>query len=174
MSTQSTDRGPAPEASRQLVARRSVRAAYLGFFVDMFEVYLPIAVLSPALVYFIPADVGSRVRATIFSLAFAVSLMGRPIGAFIFGHFGDRLGRRRSTLISIGGFALATLAIGVLPGHARWGSAAIVALIGLRLADGIFVGGEYTAANPLAMECSSKSRREDSTPVSFTSDIRRR
>jgi hypothetical protein len=42
-------------ATRNLIARKAVRAAYFGFFVDMFEVYLPIAVLAPALVYFIPA-----------------------------------------------------------------------------------------------------------------------
>jgi len=145
--------------SRELTARRAVRAAYCGFFVDMFEIYLPITVLAPALVYFVPPDIGARARATIFSLTFAVSLIGRPIGAFIFGHFGDRLGRRRATLASVCGFAVTTLLIAALPGFAASGGAGIALLIALRLTAGAFVGGEYTAANPLAMECSAQERR---------------
>jgi MFS family permease len=148
-----------PTATPALIARRAVRAAYFGFFVDMFEVYLPIAVLAPALVYFIPAGLSAAVKATIFSVVFAISLMGRPFGSMIFGHFGDRLGRRRITLISVGGFAVATLLVAVLPGYKAWGGASIATLLVLRLADGVFIGGEYTAANPLAMEYSPKEKR---------------
>jgi MFS family permease len=148
-----------PTTTPDLMARRAVRAAYFGFFVDMFEVYLPIAVLAPALVYFIPAGLSAATKATIFSAVFAISLMGRPIGSMVFGHFGDRLGRRRITLISVAGFAIATLLIAALPGYQAWGSASIAALLILRLADGVFIGGEYTAANPLAMEYSPKEKR---------------
>jgi MFS family permease len=146
-------------APAKLTARRAVRAAYFGFFVDMFEVYLPIAVLAPALVYFNPPGLTSADKATLFYLVFACSLIGRPLGAIVFGHFGDRLGRRRTTLVSIAGFAAATSLIALLPGQARWGNGAIAALILLRLMDGMFIGGEYTAANPLAMECSPKEKR---------------
>jgi len=141
------------------IARSAVRAAYFGFFVDMFEVYLPIAVLAPALVYFIPAGLSAAAKATIFSVIFAISLIGRPIGSMIFGHYGDRLGRRRVTLISVAGFAFATLLVAALPGYQAWGGASIAALLVLRLADGVFIGGEYTAANPLAMESSPKHKR---------------
>jgi MFS family permease len=150
---------PEPTATQELIARRAVRAAYLGFFVDMFEVYLPVAVLAPALVYFIPAGLSAATKATIFSIVFAISLMGRPIGSLVFGHFGDRLGRRRVTLISVGGFAVATLLVAALPGYNAWGGASIATLLVLRLTDGIFIGGEYTAANPLAMEYSPKEMR---------------
>jgi MFS family permease len=149
----------AEPASPELIARRAVRAAYFGFFVDMFEVYLPIAVLAPALAYFIPAGLSAATKATVFSVVFAISLMGRPIGSLIFGHFGDRLGRRRVTLISVAGFAVATLLVAALPGYRVWGGASIAALLALRLADGIFIGGEYTAANPLAMEYCHKEKR---------------
>ena len=159
MTTQYLNSDLAEPTTPELIARRAVRAAYFGFFVDMFEVYLPIAVLAPALVYFIPTGLSAATNATIFSVVFAISLMGRPIGSIVFGHFGDRLGRRRVTLISVAGFAVATLLVAALPGYAAWGSASIAALLVLRLADGIFIGGEYTAANPLAMECSHKERR---------------
>jgi MFS family permease len=146
-------------ASPEVTARRAVQAAYFGFFVDMFEVYLPIAVLAPALVYFIPAGLSGAMQATIFYIVFAVSLIGRPLGAVIFGHFGDRLGRRRTTLASVAGFGIVTLLIAGLPGYETWGGTGIATLILLRLMDGIFIGGEYTAANPLAMEYTPKDKR---------------
>jgi MFS family permease len=145
--------------SPDLIARRAVWAACFGFFVDMFDVYLPIAVLGPALAYFIPAGLSGAAQATIFYVVFAVTLIGRPLGAAIFGHFGDRMGRRQTTLISVAGFGIVTLVIAALPGYAAWGNAAIAILVVLRLLDGIFIGGEYTAANPLAMEYSPKEKR---------------
>src|ERR1700733_7625040 len=126
--------------SRERIARRAVLAACLGFFVDMFEVYLPVAVLAPALSYFLPPHLSGTAQATLFYAVFSVSLIGRPIGAVIFGHFGDRLGRRRTSLVSVAGFGIATLLIAALPGYARWGPAALAALLLLRLLDGIFVG----------------------------------
>ena len=131
-----------------LTGRRAVRAACFGFFVDMFDVYLPIAVLAPALSYFIPAGLGGAAQATIFYVVFAVTLIGRPIGSAIFGHFGDRVGRRQTTLISVAGFGIVTLVIAALPGYDAWGNAAIAILVVLRLLNGIFIGGEYTAAKP--------------------------
>jgi MFS family permease len=145
--------------ARTLIARRALRAASLGFFVDMFEVYLPVAVLAPALGYFTPPHLSSSGQATLFYTVFSISLIGRPIGSVIFGHFGDRLGRRRTTLISVAGFGIATLLIAALPGYATWGSGAIVVLLLLRLIDGVFVGGEYTAANPMAMEYAPPHKR---------------
>jgi MFS family permease len=136
-----------------------VQAAYLGFFVDMFDVYLPIAVLAPALPYFIPSGLSGTAQATIFYVVFAVTLIGRPLGAVVFGHVADRLGRRRTTLVSVAGFGVVTLLIAALPGYDAWGAGAILALVVLRLLNGIFIGGEYTAANPLAMEYSPKEKR---------------
>jgi MFS family permease len=149
----------ATAAPPELIARRAVQAACFGFFVDMFEVYLPIAVLAPALVYFVPGGLSGAAQATLFYVVFAVSLIGRPIGAAIFGHFGDRMGRRRTTLVSVAGFGMATLLIAALPGYQAWGHSAFVVLILLRLLGGVFIGGEYTAANPLAMEYSPKEKR---------------
>jgi hypothetical protein len=64
----------AAAAPPELIARRAVQAACFGFFVDMFEVYLPIAVLAPALVYFVPGGLSGAAQATMFYVVFAVSL----------------------------------------------------------------------------------------------------
>lgn len=151
--------GPYSESERMKAGQRALRAAFMGFFVDMFDVYLPIVTLGPAMSYFQPATLSPALQSTLYYIVFALSLVGRPIGATLFGHYGDKLGRRKVTLLSIGGFGMVTLLIGLLPGYQTWGVASITLLIVLRLVDGIFIGGEYTGANPLAMEYAPKNSR---------------
>src|SRR5919202_3908166 len=139
--------------------RKAVRGAFVGFFVDMFDVYLPIVVLAPATIYFVSSDLSAPATALVSGSIFAATLVGRPLGAIIFGHFADAIGRRRTTIISITGFGVCTLLMALLPGYQQWGVAAGVMLIILRLVDGAFIGGEYSAANPLAMEYSPKEKR---------------
>ncbi len=139
--------------------KRTILAAHLAFFVDMFDIYLPIIALGPAMIYFIPEDLSASTAATIFYLTFAATLLGRPIGAIIFGHFGDKVGRRKTALISMVGFACVTLILALLPGYQKVGLWGIGLLVFLRFVDGIFLGGEYTAANPLAMEYAPKNKR---------------
>ncbi len=146
-------------AAARRIGRRALRAAFIGFFVDMFDVYLPVIALGPAMVYFQPATLSPKLQSTLFYVVFALSLVGRPIGATIFGNFSDRFGRRKVTMISMAGFAAVTLLIGLLPGYESWGFGSIVVLISLRFVDGLFLGGQYTSANPLAMEYAPKERR---------------
>lgn len=155
------------EATATLVAqrntgnrgRRALRAAMFGFFVDMYDIYLPVVVLGPAIGYFTAPDLTAVQKATLTSAIFAVSLIGRPLGSVIFGAMGDRLGRRRTTLLAVTGCTVCTGLIALLPGHSAVGGLAPVLLVALRLLDGVFLGGEYTAANPLAMEYAPRSRR---------------
>jgi MFS family permease len=147
------------DATANHAGQRALLAAFLGFFVDMFDVYLPIVALGPAMSYFQPATLSPALQSTLFYVVFALSLVGRPLGAAVFGHYGDKLGRRKVAIISMGGFAVVTLLIGLLPGYESWGMTSIVILVLLRFVDGIFLGGEYTGANPLAMEHAPKEKR---------------
>src|SRR5919205_4653564 len=140
-------------------AKHAIRGAWFGFFVDMFDIYLPIVVLAPALAYFVAPDLDAVTKSVISGSIFAATLLGRPIGSFIFGHFADAIGRRRMTIMSVSGFGVVTLLMALLPGYEQWGIAAVILLIALRLIDGVFLGGEYTSANPLAMEYSPKEKR---------------
>ena len=140
-------------------AKNAIRGAFFGFFVDMFDIYLPIVVLQPALIYFVSPDIGTVGKSIIGGSIFAATLIGRPIGSFIFGHFADAMGRRRTTIIAVTGFGVCTLLMALLPGYEQWGIAAVILFVVLRLVDGVFLGGEYTAANPLAMEYSPKEKR---------------
>jgi MFS family permease len=147
------------ESERIKAGHRALGAAFMGFFVDMFDVYLPVVALGPAISYFQPATLSPALKSTLFYVVFALSLVGRPVGATLFGHYADKIGRRKVAIISMGGFAIVTLLIGLLPGYEIGGIASIAALIFLRFVDGIFLGGEYTGANPLAMEYAPKQER---------------
>lgn len=125
----------------------------------MFDVYLPIVALAPAMSYFQPATLSPALQTTLYYIVFALSLVGRPVGATIFGYYGDKMGRRKVTIVSMGGFTLVTLLIALLPGYETLGISSIALLIFLRFIDGVFLGGEYTGANPLAMEYAPKEKR---------------
>jgi MFS family permease len=139
--------------------RKALAGAWLGFYVDMFDIYLPILVLAPAAGYFQSKHVSASSAAIIAGMVFAAALLGRPVGSFLFGHLGDRVGRRRTAIIAVTGFGIATLAIAALPGYASLGLASVGLLIVLRFIDGVFLGGEYTSASPLALEYSPKRKR---------------
>src|SRR4028118_1041792 len=73
-------------------AKSAIRGAWVGFFVDMFDIYLPIVVLAPALIYFVSPDLSASATAIVGGSIFAATLIGRPLGAFIFGHYADLTG----------------------------------------------------------------------------------
>ena len=131
----------------------------MGFFVDMFDIYLPIIVLAPAIAYFIAPEMGQSTAAIVGGTIFAATLIGRPIGAAIFGHIGDTVGRKRATILALTGSGVATFLMALLPGYQFLGMLIVVVFVLLRLINGIFVGGVYTSANPLAMEYSPKEKR---------------
>ncbi|HEX3789738.1 MAG TPA: MFS transporter [Pseudonocardiaceae bacterium] len=139
--------------------RAAVRGGTLAYFVDQFDIYLPIVVLAPATVYFQSAGLSASTTVLLSSLVFASTLIGRPLGAVIFGHFADTIGRKRTTLVAVGGFGIITLITACLPGQETIGTWSIGLLIALRFIDGVFLGGEYTTAVPLAMEWSPKHKR---------------
>ena len=139
--------------------RRSVVGASFGFFIDMFDIYLPVIALAPAIAYFMPGSMNPGLKAILVGLIFAATLIARPIGSIIFGWVGDRIGRKKATVISVTGAGVGTGLIALLPGFEQLGVFAVVLLIILRFIGGVFLGGEYTGAVPLAMEHSARSHR---------------
>jgi MFS family permease len=90
---------------------------------------------------------------------FAVGFFARPLGSVLFGHFGDRLGRKNMLVISMLGIGLSTFVIGLLPPYAAIGVWAPVFLVVLRIIQGISVGGEWGGAALLLVENSSHKRK---------------
>ncbi|WP_428032336.1 MFS transporter [Ancylobacter sp.] len=90
---------------------------------------------------------------------FAASFVMRPVGGVVFGHIGDRYGRRRALFISAGMMTGSTVAIGLLPTYATLGAAAPLLLLLLRLLQGLSIGGEYTTSAIFLAENAPMRRR---------------
>ena len=88
-----------------------------------------------------------------------VGFLARPVGAAIFGHWGDRIGRKAMLIITLLMMGISTALIGVLPGATSWGEAAPIVLIILRIFQGIAVGGEWGGSILLSMEWGNQKRR---------------
>ncbi|WP_217178860.1 MFS transporter [Streptomyces sp. AC495_CC817] len=136
-------------------ARSAVRGGLFGNFVDQVDIFLPVIALAPAAAIVLGPDAAAAQT----GLIFVATLFGRPLGAAIFGSLADRYGRTSTTRIAIAGIALTTLLIALIPNHGVGGAATLWAFVALRFVGGIFLGGEYSAAIPLAMEWTAPRRR---------------
>src|SRR4029450_6615370 len=90
---------------------------------------------------------------------FTAGFLIRPLGAFLFGGLGDRVGRKYTFIVTLTGMGLATAAIGLIPTFASIGVAAAFILFGLRMVPGLCLGGEYGGAIPYVTEHVSDERR---------------
>ncbi|WP_435202797.1 MFS transporter [Janibacter sp. GS2] len=135
--------------------RAAVRAGVVGNYVDQLAIFLPVVALAPALVTL----AGPHAGVTAGALVVVATLLGRPLGAMVFGQLADRVGRTRTTKVAIAGTAVCTLGIAAVPTHESIGALAISAVVLLRFVGGVFLAGEYTSAIPLAMEWSVPRRR---------------
>lgn len=125
--------------------RRVILAASLGTLFEWYDFYLygSLAVFFGGL--FFPK--GNDTAQLLASLAtFGAGFGVRPLGALVFGHIGDLIGRKYTFLVTMATMGLGTALIGLLPTYDKWGLAATVLLVALRLAQGLALGGEYGGA----------------------------
>lgn len=90
---------------------------------------------------------------------FATAFLSRPVGAAVFGHFGDRLGRKKTLIFTLLLMAVATVGVGLVPSTSSIGMAAPLILMGLRLLQGFAVGGEWAGSALLSAEYAPGGRR---------------
>lgn len=139
--------------------RRIVAASLVGTTVEWYDFFLYGS--AAALVFnklFFP-DSDPLVGTLLSFLTYAVGFAARPIGALVFGHYGDRIGRKKLLVLSLMLMGGATFAIGLLPTHAAVGSLAPVLLTTLRLVQGFALGGEWGGAVLLVSEHGDAKRR---------------
>ncbi|MEU4881227.1 MFS transporter [Streptomyces althioticus] len=146
---------PPPPAS----LKRIVAASLIGTTIEWYDFFLYGS--AAALVFnelFFP-DSDPLVGTLLSFLTYAVGFAARPIGALVFGHYGDRLGRKKLLVLSLLMMGGATFAIGLMPTHATIGSMAPILLTVLRLVQGFALGGEWGGAVLLVSEHGDARRR---------------
>jgi metabolite-proton symporter len=134
-------------------------ASLVGTTIEFFDfyIYATAAVLVFPRLFFPATDPTS---ATLASLAtFAIAFLARPSGSALFGHFGDRVGRKTTLVAALMTMGLSTVAIGALPGYATIGIAAPLLLAICRFGQGLGLGGEWGGAVLLAVENAPPGRR---------------
>ena len=151
--------GAVPAGHARGDMRRAAIAGFIGSLMEWYDFYL--FGTASALVFgklFFPSV--SPAAGTLAAFAtFAVGFISRPIGAVLFGHIGDRVGRRYALLATALLMGLGTLAIGVLPTYDAIGVWAPVLLVVLRLLQGLGIGGEWGGASLVALEHAPTGRR---------------
>src|ERR1700752_1869707 len=137
------------EHSRQL--RRAVVASTVGTVIEAYDflLYVLVAPLVFAKLYFPESDplVGTLQAFAIY----AVGFVARPVGAALFGHYGDRIGRKTTLIATLLLTGLSTFAVGFVPGYASIGIWGAIILTTVRLIQGIGVGGEWGGATFMAL-----------------------
>ena len=146
------------------MARDSVKtviaASMVGTAIEFYDFY---AYGTAAANYFPKVFFGDTANPTVALLAslltFAIAFIARPLGSLVFGHFGDRMGRKTTLVVSLLTMGVATFLIGCLPTYDQWGVAAVAVLCLCRFVQGIGLGGEWSGAALVATENAPESKR---------------
>ncbi|GAA3653757.1 MFS transporter [Microbacterium marinilacus] len=138
---------------------RVIAASLIGTTIEFYDfyVYATAAVLVFPHLFF-PSDDPTTSLLTSFA-TFGAAMVARPVGAVIFGHFGDRFGRKATLVASLLTMGIATFLIGVLPTYGQVGVLAGILLLVMRLAQGFALGGEWSGAALVATENAPAGKR---------------
>ena len=137
-----------------------IAASMVGTAIEFYDFY---AYGTAAANYFPKVFFGDTTNPTVALLAslltFAIAFIARPLGSLVFGHFGDRMGRKTTLVVSLLTMGVATFLIGCLPTYSQWGIVAVAALCLCRFVQGIGLGGEWSGAALVATENAPEDKR---------------
>ena len=159
MSTVEAAAGKAQAMVRDSV-KTVIAASMVGTAIEFYDFY---AYGTAAANYFPKVFFGDTTNPTVALLAslltFAIAFIARPLGSLVFGHFGDRMGRKTTLVVSLLTMGIATFLIGCLPTYSQWGIVAVAALCLCRFVQGIGLGGEWSGAALVATENAPEDKR---------------
>jgi len=139
--------------------RRAALASSIGTTIEWYDFFLyntAAALVFPHL--FFPAATPYAGAMASFA-TYAVGFVARPLGAAIFGHWGDRIGRKATLIVTLLVMGISSAIVGILPGTAAIGAAAPLILVLLRLVQGLAIGGEWSGSVLIAMEWGDQRKR---------------
>jgi MHS family proline/betaine transporter-like MFS transporter len=138
--------------------RNALVASVLGWSLDLFDLFILLYVAPVIGALFFPSTVPTLSLAAVYA-SFAVTLLMRPVGSAIFGHYADVHGRKNAMFFAIIGVGLSTAAFGLLPTIAQAGAVAPILFLILRLIQGVFVGGVVASTHTVGTESASPEHR---------------
>ena len=139
--------------------RRVVISSILGAVIEWYDFFLYGVVAGLFFNQLFFPDFDPRIGTMLAFATFAVGFVARPLGGVIFGHFGDKIGRKKVLILTLEIMGIATVAIGLIPSYATIGIWAPVLLILCRLAQGIGLGGEWGGAVLMSFESAPAHKR---------------
>jgi MHS family shikimate/dehydroshikimate transporter-like MFS transporter len=148
-----------PEAYTRTDVRRVVVASLIGATIEWYDFFLYGAVAGIVFSKLFFPNTDPIVSILLAYTTFAIGFVARPLGGLIFGHFGDRVGRKSVLVATLMIMGVATVLIGCLPTYEQIGIAAPILLVILRLAQGLGLGGEWGGAVLMAYEYAPKEKR---------------
>ncbi|WP_445400646.1 MFS transporter [Zobellella sp. An-6] len=140
-------------------SRRAIISSYLGSTVEFYDFLLYAAAASLVFPVLFFGDLEPGVGLMLSYLTLAAGYVARPLGGLLFGHYGDKVGRKLVLFITLMVMGVVSVVIGLLPTYETIGVAAPITLVVLRVIQGLAVGGEWAGATLLAMEHSSKKSK---------------
>lgn len=140
-------------------ARRILLASLIGSAIEFFDfyTYANAAVLVFPMLFFPASDPSAAMMQSLAT--FAIAFFARPVGSALFGHFGDRIGRKATLVAALLTMGISTVVIGLLPTYAAIGTAAPLLLALCRFGQGLGLGGEWGGAVLLAVENAPPGKR---------------
>jgi metabolite-proton symporter len=147
------------EGGQRLQVRRAAMASAIGTTIEWYDFFLyntAAALVFPHL--FFPASTAYAGAMQSFA-TYAVGFAARPVGAAIFGHWGDRIGRKATLIITLLVMGISSALVGMLPGTASIGVTAPLLLVLMRIVQGLAIGGEWSGSVLLAMEWGAQNKR---------------
>ncbi|WP_016934981.1 MFS transporter, partial [Rhodococcus sp. R1101] len=133
-------------------ARRAGVTAFVGTTIEWFDFYIYGTASALVLGALFFPDASPAVGTLAAFATFAVGFIARPLGGIVFGHFGDRFGRKNAVIITLALMGAGTVGVGLLPTYDQIGIWAPILLVALRVLQGIAMGGEWGGAVLIATE----------------------
>ncbi|EQB73952.1 MAG: hypothetical protein AMDU4_FER2C00035G0003 [Ferroplasma sp. Type II] len=130
---------------------KATTSQFFGFLLDAFDLTMILST-APILAVVLLPPTTALLGAFSIILAYSLTIIFRPFGSAIFGHFGDKIGRKKDLIITILGLGLVSTLTSALPTYANVGILAFVLFVIIRIFVGTFAGGEYAAGHPFVME----------------------
>ncbi|OON41874.1 MFS transporter [Izhakiella australiensis] len=139
--------------------RRVAFASLIGTFIEFYDYFIYGAAAALVFPHLFFTELTPTVATIVSFATLGVAFLTRPIGAIIFGHYGDTVGRKAMLIASVSIMGIATVVIGLLPTYETIGLAAPILLIIIRLIQGLAVGGEWGGATTMMIEYAPKNKR---------------